>query len=120
MSAPKVLKRRRDTFRLNAIAMWELRLEYPSAGLKTVKTIRPVLSRWLDRRHGTFTFCATQILSGHGYFRRYLFHVYEMYARKEPTAECLYHNVSAEKTTYTGEVLNLGCRELRAILEHDL
>ncbi|XP_039761416.1 uncharacterized protein LOC120634709, partial [Pararge aegeria] len=63
---------------------WRERLESPSAGLRTIDGIRPVLQQWVERRHGVMTFHLAQVLSGHGCFGKYLCKI----AGREPTEEC--------------------------------
>ena len=81
--AAREVARRREEFRDAALEVWEDRLDRPSAGLRTIEAIRPVLRQWLDRPHGVMTFWATQVLSGHGCFGRYLCRI-----AREPTEAC--------------------------------
>lgn len=66
------------------VAKWHERLATPSAGLRTVEAVRPVLKAWLKRKHGSLTFRLTQVLTAHGCFGEYLHRV----ARREPTPAC--------------------------------
>lgn len=74
----------RHNSHLALLQKWKERLEEPSAGHRTVDALRPILEKWVERRRGVLTFHATQVLSGHGCFGRYLWKV----AGREPTAEC--------------------------------
>ena len=87
------IERRRSELRQVLVAEWGARLERPTAGIKTVEAIRPVLVEWLGRRHGSLTFRATQILTGHGCFGRYLCRI-----GREPDARC-HHCVGCHEET---------------------
>ncbi|XP_062524641.1 retrovirus-related Pol polyprotein from type-1 retrotransposable element R1 4 isoform X2 [Bombyx mori] len=63
---------------------WSRSLADPAYGRRTVEAIRPVLSDWVNRDRGRLTFRATQVLTGHGCFGRYL----HLVARREPTPKC--------------------------------
>ncbi|XP_049878275.1 uncharacterized protein LOC126375411 [Pectinophora gossypiella] len=82
--APREVQAQREEVLRLLLLEWEQRLAQPSAGLRTIQAVRPVLRQWLDRQHGVMTFRLTQILSGHGCFGRYL----HVVAGREPTAEC--------------------------------
>ncbi|KAI8424932.1 hypothetical protein MSG28_006844 [Choristoneura fumiferana] len=64
--------KRKELF-LAAVDTWRTRLEHPTAGIRTVEAIRPVLRDWLEREHGALTFRLTQVLSGHGCFGRLIY-----------------------------------------------
>lgn len=81
---PVVVRRMRQQAREEAVERWRRRLEEPTAGVRTVEAIRPVLVQWLTRRHGSLSFRLTQLLTGHGCFGRYLFGV----AQREETPVC--------------------------------
>ncbi|XP_063529546.1 uncharacterized protein LOC134740810 [Cydia strobilella] len=63
---------------------WTERLEIPGASRDLVTAVRPVLKKWVERKHGTPSFHLTQLLTGHGCFGWYLC---ERVGR-EPTTEC--------------------------------
>lgn len=44
-------------------------------GRHTLAALMPVLEAWINRRHGVLDFRLTQVLSGHGYFGRYLWRI---------------------------------------------
>lgn len=50
--------------RQRVLQRWTERLERPSAGLRTVEAICPVLKMWMKKKRGCLTFRLTQILSG--------------------------------------------------------
>lgn len=54
------------------LARWEEDLESVRYGRRTVDAIRPVLRRWMERRHGSLTYRLVQVLTGHGCFGDYL------------------------------------------------
>ncbi|XP_063542090.1 uncharacterized protein LOC134750777 [Cydia strobilella] len=51
---------------------WTERLEIPGASRDLVTAVRPVLKKWVERKHGTPSFHLTQLLTGHGCFGWYL------------------------------------------------
>ncbi|XP_037299077.1 uncharacterized protein LOC119190722 [Manduca sexta] len=83
-ASPQEVETTLVSLRNAAVEEWQLRLESPSAGLRTVAAVRPVLRQWLDRRHGAPTFRLTQVLTGHGCFGAYLCRI----AGKEESAAC--------------------------------
>ncbi|XP_073947334.1 uncharacterized protein [Choristoneura fumiferana] len=83
-----------------AVDTWRTRLEHPTAGIRTVEAIRPVLRDWLEREHGALTFRLTQVLSGHGCFGRYLYKI----ARREPTPVCHECGCTEDTAQHTLEV----------------
>ncbi|XP_064076849.1 uncharacterized protein LOC135194808 [Vanessa tameamea] len=66
------------------IVRWEEDLGSPTAGLATVEAIRLHLSRWVKRKKGRLTFRMTQVLTGHGFFGKYLHGI----ARREVSHSC--------------------------------
>lgn len=85
----------RRSARRRLLVRWMRALEEPSAGHNTIEAVRPVLERWVTRRHGVLSFHLTQILSGHGCFGRYLWRVVGV----EPTPEC-HHCECPEDTAH--------------------
>ncbi|KAJ0178025.1 hypothetical protein K1T71_006898 [Dendrolimus kikuchii] len=53
--APREIEAKRAEFRRDLMVEWQNRLAHPSAGHRTVEAVRPVLPKWIDRRHGTLT-----------------------------------------------------------------
>lgn len=82
--SPDEIRRWRQSSRQVLLRRWIDRLEEPTAGVRTVGAVRPVLQEWVERRHGAMTFRLAQVLSGHGCFGKYLCKV----AGREPTTEC--------------------------------
>ncbi|XP_063545784.1 uncharacterized protein LOC134753775 [Cydia strobilella] len=82
--APQEIQMRRMELQQEAVDEWRLRLERPSAGVRTIEAIQPVLREWIERDFGVLTFRLTQVLSGHGCFGKYL----HKQARREPTPVC--------------------------------
>lgn len=62
----------------------EERLAHLRAGLQTVKAVRPVLKKYVERRRGGLFFRLMQVLSGHGCFREYLYRI----VGREATTRC--------------------------------
>lgn len=70
--------------RLCTLGRWRQRWIEESRGRWTARLVND-LGPWMDREHGEVGYYLTQLLSGHGYFRSYL---YKM--RKTSSPECLY------------------------------
>lgn len=77
---------------------WQTRWNNEQHGKWTAKLI-PDVKKWTQRRHGDTNFYLTQMLSGHGYFRRYLHKM-----RKCSSPLCIYeeeeHTDNAEHTLF--------------------
>ncbi|XP_058816958.1 uncharacterized protein LOC131680257 [Topomyia yanbarensis] len=61
----------RKTMRVDSMAKKQHDWDSSEKGRLTHRVI-PVLSTWVNRRHGKVTFYLTQFLSGHGCFKQYL------------------------------------------------
>ena len=61
----------RTLLREKSVVKWQRDWGTSEKGRWTHRVI-PVLSTWLNRKHGEVTFCLTQFQSGHGCFRLYL------------------------------------------------
>lgn len=61
-----------NTARCNSITEWQIRWSTSSKGRWTYELI-PNIKDWLERKHGDLNFYLTQMLSGHGCFRSYLY-----------------------------------------------
>lgn len=81
------------------VLAWQERLALPTAGHRTVGAVRPLLSEWLDRGHGSLTYRMAQVFSGHGSFGRYLCRI-----GKEPTARCCHCDAEQDTADHTLEV----------------
>ena len=65
---------RREAIKFTALATW---MGKADKGRWTYRLI-PHLDKWINRRHGSVNYYLTQMLSGHGCFRAYLYkHKYE-------------------------------------------
>ncbi|CAG9560737.1 unnamed protein product [Danaus chrysippus] len=65
------------------MAEWHTRLAQPTAGHAVIAAVRPVLQEWLSRSHGALSFRLTQVLTGHGYFGKYLCRI-----GRDQTSQC--------------------------------
>ena len=97
--APREIEARKLHARQLLLEEWEERLAEPSAGHRTVEAVRPVLSEWTDRRHGSLTFRMVQVLSDHGCFGKYLHKI----AGREPTTECHHCGCAVDTAQHTLE-----------------
>lgn len=70
--------------RSQTIEEWQYRWNEDRNGRWTAKLI-PNIEKWISRKHGEVNYYLTQILSGHGYFRKYLHKM-----RKCSTPFCMY------------------------------
>lgn len=73
-----------DGIRQEAILNWQARWNTNSKGRWTARLI-PRIDKWINRGHGEVNYYLTQMLSGHGYYRKYLYR-----AGKCSTPYCLY------------------------------
>nr|AMS38363.1 hypothetical protein [Bactrocera tryoni] len=83
LSAPKTVSARTEE-RNKSTKMWQERWNSSSKGRWTHRLI-PDIHSWIDRRHGDLDFHLTQILSGHGCFRSYLFRFHNDISPNCPT-----------------------------------
>ena len=75
--------------RTKSLTMWQQRWQTSSKGRWTHRLI-PDIHSWIDRRHGDLNFHLTQILRGHGCFRKYLFQINHDVSPYCPTCtECI-------------------------------
>lgn len=102
--APQEVVRWRTDARVRALESWKQKLVEPaqrgSGAQRLLESIRPVLEKWVQRGHGALTFRLTQVLSGHGCFGRYLYHV----VRKETTPVCHQCGFTEETAQHVLEV----------------
>ena len=69
---PRQIAARWTELRRDHMAIWKERLLQPSAGHTAIAAVRPLCQEWLERCHGVLRFRLTQVLTGHGYFSRFL------------------------------------------------
>lgn len=89
----KEMRRVRKRAQESLVPRWEAYLEDAEYGTRTIEAILPILTSWIDRRHGSLTFRLVQVLTGHGCFGRYLHKI----AKREETPSC--HECGAEEDT---------------------
>ncbi|XP_029154834.1 uncharacterized protein LOC114927926 [Nylanderia fulva] len=89
----RAIERRRQRARQLLIEDWAGKLEGATAGLRVVEAFCPVLSEWVNRRHGGLTYRLVQVLTGHGCFGEYLHKIVD----REPTTVC--HHCGAGRDT---------------------
>lgn len=87
-----------DLIKTQTIQKWQNRWNRETQGRWTA-TLIPNIKVWIDRSHGDVNYYLTQMLSGHGYFRKYLYR-----RGKCSTPFCLYeedeHIDDAEHTFF--------------------
>lgn len=81
-----------ETIKQESITLWQERWNVATDGRWTAKLI-PSVTTWLNRKCGDVNFYITQMLTGHGYFRKYL-----CLMRKCETPYCLYEESEATDT----------------------
>lgn len=81
--------------RCRTLERWQEDWERETKGRWTARLIGQV-GPWIKRTHGEVGYYLTQFLSGHGYFRSYLFRM-----RKVTSAECLYCPGSIDDVEHT-------------------
>lgn len=67
---PAMVVKRKLYDRRLALQEWQDRLT--QTGQRVAGAVHPVLTEWVDRRHGLLSFRLVQVLSGHGCFGSYL------------------------------------------------
>nr|AMS38369.1 hypothetical protein [Bactrocera tryoni] len=81
--------------RKDTITTWQQRWENESRGRWTARLIKD-LDLWTSRKFGEVDFYTTQLLSGHGYFKKYL---HRMGKVEEPS--CLYNDATEDDAEHT-------------------
>ena len=85
----KTSKQLKKEERNKSMTMWQQRWQTSPKGRWTHRLI-PDIRSWIDRRHGDLDFHLTQILSGHGCFRSYLYRFHRDTSPNCPACtECL-------------------------------
>jgi hypothetical protein len=92
---------------------WQRAWENEQKGRWTARVIA-LVGPWTERRHGEVGYYLTQFLSGHGYFRSYLWRM-----RKVTSAECLYCPGSTDDAEHTFFACD-AWEEQRAALEAEV
>lgn len=87
----------RKSTRVASMVKWQREWDSSPKGRWTYRLL-PVISGWVDRRHGELTFHLTQVLSGHGCFRQYL-HRFG-HAASPACPECVDKEESAEHVLF--------------------
>ena len=84
--------------RVETLSKWQAKWEADVRGRWTAHLI-PQIKTWIERKHGEVNFYITQFLSGHGYFRSYLYKMgktsnpfFQMCAAQEDTPEHTFFN----------------------------
>lgn len=107
-------ERTADQLRQEALNSWQTRWNTDTTGRWTAKLI-PNIEKWVNRGFGDVDFYLTQMLSGHGYYRKYLHRI-----RKCSTPFCLYENEQivedAEHTFFNCTRWTENRRELEGIM----
>lgn len=83
--------------RSRTVDQWQHRLGDPRIPDRvTIEAIRPLVQRWLGRRHGGLSFRLTQVLAGHGCFGEYLCRI-----RKKRTTRCHHCGAASDSAHHT-------------------
>lgn len=89
---------------------WQQDLIGETAGKRLIDAIRPILDEWVGRRHGGLTYRATQIMSGHGCFDKYLHGI-----GKERSVACHHCDSMMDTALHTLEECPAWAEERRAL-----
>ncbi|XP_011063823.1 PREDICTED: uncharacterized protein LOC105151680 [Acromyrmex echinatior] len=81
------------------------------SGEEIVNAIRPRVQNWVDARDG-ISFRTAQILSGHGCFGRYLYHI-----GRENTSRCWHCDAHTDTSRHTLEECPAWNRQRRQLIE---
>lgn len=85
----------RQDLRAHTIHLWQERWTAETKGRWTAKII-PDVGKWHSRSFGEVNYYITQMLSGHGYFRKYLFNI-----GKAENADCIYGDEPFDDANHT-------------------
>ncbi|RVE53812.1 hypothetical protein evm_001474 [Chilo suppressalis] len=91
-TAPGELAQIRRQAEEGLMGRWQLMLQSPTHGHRTLDALRPLLGDWASRKFGSLTFRLVQVLTGHGCFGKFLHRI-----RGEATPSC--HECGAEVDT---------------------
>lgn len=86
---------RRQQARARTLQIWQERWASEAKG-KWTKRLIPNIDKWYDRKFGEVNYYITQMLSGHGYFYKYLNKI-----GKAETAECIYGDAPIDDADHT-------------------
>lgn len=84
-----------DIVREETLQKWQSRWNTSATGRWTAKLI-PNVKMWINRKHGETNYYLTQMLSGHGYFQKYL---HKMGKTGSPT--CIYEDKCIDDAEHT-------------------
>lgn len=93
----QVKKKVKAQLRKRTLRRWKLRLRVANDGAWT-RVLIPDVEKWVDRGHGEVDNHLTQILTGHGCFREYLFRIKRTDSPRCIACSCL--SDSAEHTLF--------------------
>lgn len=85
----------RQQARKQTFELWQDRWTRESKGRWTAKLIKEI-ETWHSRNHGEVNFYITQMLSGHGYFRKYLYNM-----GKTESPACIYGDEPLDDANHT-------------------
>lgn len=85
----------RRGFRVRTFQLWQERWATATKGRWTAKLI-PDVEKWCSRPFGEVNYYITQLLSGHGYFRKYLYNI-----KKAENKECIYGDAPIDDANHT-------------------
>lgn len=105
----EILKNKKITVR----KIWKSYLRNPKLPGKRVReAILPVFDSWMDRETGELEYYTTQIITGHGSFREYLYRI-----NKVDSERCLHCTGSSDTAQHTLEVCPEWHRERQSLQE---
>jgi len=81
--------------RQHTIQQWQERWQSATNGRWTLRLI-PNVKSWMEREYGEVNYYLTQLLSGHGYFRKYLFRM-----GKTGSTCCIYGDADVDDAEHT-------------------
>lgn len=81
--------------RRQTLQQWQRKWDSETRGKWTSKVL-PNVTRWVERNHGDVDYYVTQLLTGHGYFRKYLFRI-----GKTDAPSCIYEDADIDDANHT-------------------
>lgn len=112
------LSRMRKEKEKRLILEWAEQLSSAAYGLRAIEVLRPVLKKWVRRKHGSLTYHMVQVLSDHGCFGAYLHRIGREVSRA--CAQCQHNDDNAQHTLEQCPYFRVQRSDLVRVIGHDL
>lgn len=106
------LRVRRARLQQQKMDEWKENLANARSGLRAIGAIRPVLDKWVGRKHGSLGYRLVQVLTGHGCFGEYLHRI-----NREEDTRCHHCDSMEDTAQHTLEDCPAWAEERRVLRE---